>query len=194
MAYACGAMDRAPDGGVEWREYMEPFINGLGVGYLNPCDKPINVGVENTDCRKVRELQKQNGQYRQMTEDMKIIRAIDLRMVDISHFLIVNINLDHYACGTWEEIVTANRQKKPILVHITQGKKHCPDWLLGMLGPNGHDMVFNTWEAMQDYLDIIAFGSEGEVAKLNTHNRWVFFDFHKIFNEKVAGFGVSVRG
>ena len=186
--YACGAMDRTPDGGVEWRKSIEPFMNSLGVGFLNPCDKPIKLGVEDEESRTLRDKQKEEGQYDLMSYDMKIIRGIDLRMVDVSHFLVVNIDLDHYACGTMEEIFTANRQKKPILIHVEQGKRHCPDWLLGMLGPNGHNTIFNTWDDLKKYLLVIAFGEDDQVRKLNKNNRWVFFDFHKIFNEKVSGF------
>ena len=74
---------------------------------------------------------------------MKEIRNVDLRMVDISDFIIANIDLDVHACGTYEEIVTANRQKKPIIVRMKQGKSHAPDWLLGMLG-SSHNMIFET--------------------------------------------------
>jgi hypothetical protein len=186
--YACGAMDRVPDGGVGWRQDIKPFINSLGVGFLDPCDKPISMAEETPESRQERERQKEAGEYDRMSQDMKEIRGIDLRMVDISHFLVVNINLEHYACGTIEEITTANLQRKPILIHVTQGKRHCPDWLIGMLGPRGHDMIFDTWEEMKDYLNVIAYGTDEEADLLNRHRRWVFFDFHRIFNKDVSGF------
>jgi len=111
-------------------------------------------------------------------------------MVDLSNFLIVNIDLEHYACGTIEEMVLANRQKKPILIHVKQGKRLCPDWILGMLGPKGHDMIFDEWKELKKYLTIINSGSDKDVEKRNSHHRWVFFDFRKIFNSDVAGFDV----
>jgi len=188
MAYACGAMDRVDDGGAGWRNDIEPFINSLGAGFLNPCDKPISIGLEDAEHRDRRHELKMSGDFESMSTEMKTIRAVDLRMVDIAHFLVVNINLDHKPCGTIEEIVTANRQRKPILIQVDQGKSACPDWILGMLGPKGHNMIFDTWEELKDYLTMIDSGSEEEVAHLNRHGRWVFFDFHKIFNNNVAGF------
>lgn len=188
ICYACGAMDRAPDGGIGWRQDIKPFINSLGVGFFDPCDKPIDIGIETPDCREHRRKLKIEGKFDEMSNEIKIIRAIDLRMVDISHFMIVNIDLNHYACGTIEEITTANRSRKPIIVHVEQGKKNCPDWLLGMLGPKAHHMIFDTWDEIKTYLNIIAFGTENDIKKLNKHKRWVFFDFNKIFNSEVAGF------
>ena len=47
---------------------------------------------------------------------MKQIRPVDLRMVDICDFLIVNLDLEVHATGTYEELYWANRCIKPILV------------------------------------------------------------------------------
>ena len=99
---------------------------------------------------------------------MKTIRSVDLRLVDISDFLIVNLDLDHYACGTWEELFLANRSKKPIVIHIEQGKQNTPDWLFGTIP---HQMIFSTWLELQSYLQYI----DGD-SQIEHHNRWRFFD------------------
>ena len=99
---------------------------------------------------------------------MKTIRSVDLRLVDISDFLIVNLDLDHYACGTWEELFLANRSKKPIVIHIEQGKQNTPDWLFGTIP---HQMIFSTWLELQSYLQYIDGNSQ-----IEHHNRWRFFD------------------
>jgi nucleoside 2-deoxyribosyltransferase len=117
---------------------------------------------------------------------MKEIRNVDLRMVDISDFIIANIDLDVHACGTYEEITTANRQKKPIIVRMKQGKSETPDWLLGMLG-SSHDMIFNTWEQITDYLKSINGCSESSVQNLNHHGRWVFFDLRSLYDKILNG-------
>jgi len=36
--------------------------------------------------------------YDELSELMKVIRSVDLRMVDISDFLIVNLDLDIHPC------------------------------------------------------------------------------------------------
>jgi nucleoside 2-deoxyribosyltransferase len=118
--YLCGAMDRVSDGGVFWREKLTPFLNSLGVIVFNPCDKPIDIGCESQELREHRRVCKENGDL-QALRDAKEIRSTDLRMVDISDFLIVNIDTECHACGTYEELFLANRQKKPVLIHCEQG-------------------------------------------------------------------------
>ena len=99
---------------------------------------------------------------------MKTIRSVDLRLVDISDFVIVNLDLDVHPCGTLEEIFWANRQKKPIVVHMVQGKSHTPDWLFGTIP---HQMIFSNWEDIQDYLKHI-----NSDENIDTYNIWYFLN------------------
>tara|TARA_B100000676_G_C17804967_1_gene694264 strand:+ start:222 stop:806 length:585 start_codon:yes stop_codon:yes gene_type:complete len=184
--YLVGAMDRVEDGGVEWREQLEPELNKLGVVVFNPCNKAIPIADESEDSRRRRQKYKNAGAYNSAVEEMKEIRNVDLRMVDISDFIIANIDLDVHACGTYEEIVTANRQKKPIIVRMKQGKSHAPDWLLGMLG-SSHNMIFETWEQIIDYLNDVNECSERSIKTLNHHDRWVFFDLHSLYSKILNG-------
>ena len=187
--YLVGAMDRVDDGGVEWRERLEPELNKLGVVVFNPCNKAIPIADESEDSRNRRQKYKNAGAYNSAVEEMKEIRNVDLRMVDISDFIIANIDLDVHACGTYEEIVTANRQKKPIIVRMKQGKSHTPDWLLGMMG-SSHNMIFHTWEEIVDYLKDINECSENSIRSLNHHGRWVFFDLHSLYDKILNGVGL----
>ncbi|MHC4704177.1 MAG: hypothetical protein ACYTFQ_26760 [Planctomycetota bacterium] len=120
--------------------------------------------------RKVPRLGRE-GQYDLVAEQMKIIRCVDLRMVDISDFLIVNIDLDVHACGTYEETTTANRQKKPMLFHIEQGKRNTPDWLIAAVP---HQLIFSKWADLKMYVRHVATAPIDQVEHLN---RWYFFDF-----------------
>ena len=99
---------------------------------------------------------------------MKTIRTTDLRLVDISNFLVVNLDLDVHPCGTYEEIFWANRQKKPILIHMEQGKKNAPDWLFGTIP---HQMIFSSWDEIKEYLRNIDSGKY-----FKTYDRWYFFN------------------
>jgi len=184
--YLVGAMDRVEDGGSEWREKLEPELNKLGVVVFNPCNKAIPLANEDEVSRIRRRKYKSAGAYNSAVEEMKEIRNVDLRMVDISDFIIVNIDLDVHACGTYEEITTANRQKKPIIVRVKQGKSHTPDWLLGMLG-SSHDMIFSTWEEVLGYLGEVNSCSPHLVDNINHHGRWVFFDLHSLYNKMLNG-------
>ena len=180
--YLVGAMEDAPDGGVQWRERITPWLNSRGVIVFNPCDKPCDVGSEKPEDRIYRQQLIREGKYDEAIEDAGPLRPVDLRMVDISDFLVVNINTDHHACGTYEEITTANRQKKPIIVHCEQGKAGCPPWLFLMLGKS-HRTIFSTWDEVKDYLDYIDSDPVPESLK-----RWVFFDLEKVTAPAIAGF------
>ncbi len=166
--YLCGAMDRVKDGGVGWRAEMRERFTDRGIVWLDPCRKPTTMAIENDETRRQFTLAKERGDFEYVARVGKIIRCIDLRMTDIADFLVVNLDTDVHACGTYEEIANANRQKKPIIVHVEQGKQNAPTWLFWMLP---HQMIFSTWAAVDGYLRHI--GSDPEIDHLN---RWMFFD------------------
>lgn len=166
--YLAGAMDRVPDRGATWRDSITPFLESLGVIVFNPIKKPTDIGLEDQESHHVKTKLKSQHRYDELSSMMKTIRAVDLRLVDISDFLIVNLNLEHYACGTWEELLLANRSKKPILIHIEQGKQHTPDWLFGTLP---HQWFFSEWSDLRTYLSHI-----NSDENIEDYNRWRFFD------------------
>ena len=167
--YLCGAMDRVADGGVEWREKIKEALADLKVFWLDPCRKPIKLGVEDLENRKLRHEAKARGDFEYVRMEMKQIRPVDLRMVDICDFLIVNIDLEVHCCGTYEELFWANRMKKPVLVRIVQGKENTPDWLLATLP---FEMFFSTWDDVYVYMRHIAHDPV-----IDRLNRWYFFDW-----------------
>jgi nucleoside 2-deoxyribosyltransferase len=167
--YLAGAMDRVEDRGAGWRDLITPFLQEMGVVVFNPLNKPTHTGLEDQDSHIIKTKLKFQKRYDELSSMMKIIRSVDLRLVDISDFLVVNLNLDIHPCGTYEEIFTANRQKKPILIHVEQGKEHAPDWLFGTIP---HQMIFSNWQELQSYL-IHINSSEN----IDHHKRWYFFHF-----------------
>jgi len=167
--YLCGAMDRVADGGEGWRINLQQELAGLEIFWLDPTHKPINIGIEDVGMRAYANKMKACGDYDATIPQIKITRCVDLRMVDISDFLVVNIDIEHHACGTYEELFLANRQKKPVAVHIEQGKKNAPNWLLGTLP---HEMIFSTWEEIYRYIRHIAHDPV-----IKHFNRWLFFNF-----------------
>lgn len=177
--YLAGAMDRVPDGGVQWRENITPWLNSRGIIVLNPVTKPCDIGCENAQTRKIRHEAKMKGDLQPLLND-KVVRGVDLRMVDISDFIIVNIDMESHPCGTYEEIFWANREKKPIIVRCAQGKLHAPDWLYWTIP---HEMIFSEWSEIQTYLDHIAFDE-----KVDRLRRWIFFDFNDITKAATEGY------
>lgn len=164
--YLCGPIDRVADGGVTWRKKITPSLQQLGINVIDPTDKPIE-GEENRELRK-RLLKERN--FKQLAKIMKEIRCIDLRCVDVSDALIVYWDTQVHMVGTIEEVVLANRQKKPILIYFHQGIDDIPDWLLGMLE---EEFFFNNWTALLQYIEDINDG-------IITHKRWILFDYDKI--------------
>jgi len=103
---------------------------------------------------------------------MKPVRVVDLRMVDISDFLIAILDNTIASCGTYEEIAWQNRMKKPVLIWGVQGKDNVPDWIFSMIP---HQHVFSSWEEIQAYLIHVH-----RDIKVETYRRWVFFDYTKM--------------
>ena len=165
--YLVGAMDRVRDGGISWRNKITPMLESLNIKIINPCDKPIYGVKENEETRWWIDYYKETQQYAKIKDKFAIIRNADLRCVDVSDFIIAHIDLNVHACGSYEEIFTANRQKKPVLVWCEQGKKQAPNWLFFTLP---HEHIFNSMEELIEYL-----------CKINTHkdvntlSRWFFF-------------------
>lgn len=167
--YLAGAMDRVKDGGVQWRIDIQEAMSDLEIVWMDPTCKPIEIGVEDMENREKRMMLKGEGRFDEVAVDMKIIRCVDLRMVDLSDFLVINIDISVHQCGTYEEFTTANRQKKPCIVHVEQGKQHTPDWLLGKIP---HSMIFSTWFEVRQYLRHIAHDKV-----VDTKRRWYFFNY-----------------
>lgn len=167
--YLAGAMDRVPDRGGGWRNFITPILHQFGVQVFNPLSKPTNLGTEDELVVQKKKKLKSDGKFDELSLLMREIRSVDLRMVDISDFLIVNLDLNTHPCGTLEEIFWANRQKKPILVRMEQGKANAPDWLFGTLP---HEFIFDTWDSMINYLTLI-----NQSSSIKDHNkRWCFFN------------------
>jgi nucleoside 2-deoxyribosyltransferase len=166
--YLAGAMDRVADRGNGWRDNITPFLEDLGIVVFNPIKKPTIIGQEDEKTHRYKIKLKNEKNYDELSQLMKVIRSVDLRLVDISDFLIVNLDLDIHPCGTYEEIFWANRQKKPIVVHMVQGKRSAPDWLFGTIP---HEMIFSSWNDIKTYLLQIHNNAE-----IKTYNRWYFFN------------------
>jgi hypothetical protein len=170
--YLVGAMDRVPDGGITWRKRISGILQKMGIVVIDPCNKPVNGVVEDEETRHWIEYYKETEQYDKIKNHYSIIRSADLRCVDVSDFIIAHIDLNVHACGTYEEIVTANRQKKPVLIWCEQGKKNAPNWLFFMLP---HEHIFSSLSEVLNYLDEV--NKETDIKNLK---RWFFFKYNNI--------------
>jgi hypothetical protein len=173
LCYLCGAMDRVKDGGTGWREYISDRLKEISVGVLNPCDKPTPYAQEDDNFRDRLESLKQSNKFDLVAKEMKPIAAVDLRMVDICHFVVMSVDLDVHMCGSYHESFVAANQKKPVLVMCNQGKENAPNWLFGVL-PHSH--IFSSWNELLEYVNHI---NKDEI--VDHLNRWRFFDWEKVY-------------
>lgn len=166
--YLIGAIDRANDLGATWRSEITPILTSMGVNVYNPLEKPIDTGLEDVKSRIRRNKLKKQGKFKRLSIEGRVIRRVDLRMVDKADFLICYLDLDIFACGTFEEAFLANRQKKPVIFICKQGVINMPDWLFWTFP---YEMFFNDFDEATNYLHRVDDGTN------NKHlNRWLFFD------------------
>lgn len=175
ICYLCGGMDRVADGGVPWRQTVTPILKNLGIGVLDPCNKPSDFGEESPSFREDICHNKATGKFDSTRDAMRDIAAIDLRMVDIAHFVIMYMDIDIHLCGSYHEAFVAIQQKKPLLVVCEQGKESIPNWMFGVMP---HQHMFSTWSELIAYLNRVNSGQDTE-----HYNRWRFFDFEKVYGE-----------
>jgi hypothetical protein len=165
--YLVGPMDRVPDGGQVWREKITPILESMNISVLNPCKKQVDNIKEDQQTRNKIEQYKILGEYDKIRSEYGAIRNVDLRCVDISDFIIAHLDINVHMCGSYEEIVTANRQKKPILIWCEQGKSKAPNWLFFMLS---HKNIFSSMQEVIDHLKYI-----DKLESVTNLDRWLFF-------------------
>ena len=152
LCYLAGPIEDVEDNGVEWRKRFINKSSSMKIRFIDPCDKPANCTQEidkiGGDQRKV-DLYRKNRQFKELQKFVKKFRREDLRFVDISDFLVVYIDPDVHMCGSYDELITAERQRKPIFAIVKGGIDRLPTWLFGVFEL---EHVFPTVEDCVNYL------------------------------------------
>ena len=168
--YLAGPIDHADDDGVTWRNDMTAFLKKeIGCTVFDPCNKPIEYAkYKEIEDEKVKMMElKNSGRYFELTQRMKAIVHMDLRMVDICDFVIVYIDMEQKPFGTIHELLNSLHQRKPTLVVIEGGRKSASNWLFGIMDYN---FMFDTFEDVKVFITQIDNGTiDGDLS------RWVFF-------------------
>ena len=128
-AYLSGPMDFVGSRVVEkylgWRAILTPILRVLSVTVLDPWNKPPVLGLD-TEYGK-EGLLPAKAQYEvgfwtdretraRFEQDFWETVHIDLRMTDISDFVVAFVPTNIYSVGTVHEIITARNQWKPVLL------------------------------------------------------------------------------
>lgn len=129
-AYLSGPMDfvasRAAEKKYGWRTRVSQFLKFYGVNVFDPWNKPQIRGLHEYGREDVKSIEvkdkwtfdpgKKGIQSRgECAASFWETMHIDLRMVDISDFVIAYCPTNIYSVGTVHEIVVARQQRKPVL-------------------------------------------------------------------------------
>ena len=168
--YLAGPIDHALDDGKGWRDDAELWFREKEVFVFNPCNKPVSYQkYKEIDEEKTKMMAlKSSGRFYELTQRMKEIVHVDLRMVDVSDFVIVYLNPSIGMFGTIHELLNSLQQRKPTLVVIEGGKSKAPNWLFGIMDFN---FMFDNFDELYQFLNHIDTGYiEADMG------RWVFFE------------------
>jgi nucleoside 2-deoxyribosyltransferase len=168
--YLAGPIDHADDDGVAWRQKLSPYLKKMGLTILDPTDKPVSqcryneVGAEKDHIQKLKKLKR----WDELRNLAKEIVLVDLRMVEVSDFMIAYVDKDIHLCGTFDEIFESLRRRKPTLIVHKGGKAEMSMWLRGKMN---HNFIFDSFDELYEYLEAL---HDGTVEP--DYTRWVFFD------------------
>ena len=126
--YLSGPMDFVGSRVIEkyygWRALLTPILRSFAIRVLDPWNKPAIRGHENYGQEGVLPNKEQyeadfwtNGATRVRFErDFWETVHIDLRMTDLSDFVIAFVPTNIYSVGTVHEVIVARQQQKPVLM------------------------------------------------------------------------------
>lgn len=154
--YLVGPMEYLDGQG--WRETLTPELEKMGIVVFNPYKKPFIKDVqEGAEVRERMEIAAKEGDYNYLCEKFREIRIFDLNLVDRSDFIVAHISPRIASWGSAEELVTANRAKKPIFLSVEGGKALCPKWIFGMIS---HKYIYSSPQEILDMLRKIDSGEK----------------------------------
>jgi hypothetical protein len=154
--YTIGHMQYANGRG--WREDFTKEMDKLGVITFDPYKKPFMDDTPEDEGTRAKLADLMAAEkYDEVTERMKPVRNYDLRLCDISDFLVAHIKPTVASWGSAEELVTSCRMKKPVFISIEGGKKLCPLWLLAMFP---HKYIYNSVDEIVSMLKKIDSGEK----------------------------------
>lgn len=155
--YLAGAMQNAPNSGIEWRLEITPKLKDLGITVHDPTHKISSVAEEigeNKDSFRKLILQEK---WNDLKEIFKPVAKWDLRRVDLSDFIIVNYLPLCPSVGTFHEMVVCSWQNKPILFKYNRDDlQYFNPWISVLVRP---EHLFSSWESLFNYLNIVNSGN-----------------------------------
>lgn len=190
-AYLVGPMDNCPNLGRDWRIDIQRFLWVMNAGVLNPCDKAIDVGIEDEELHlKINHLKEMallresvggdsSECYLEIEKLMNPVVSIDYAMVDRADFVVMYIDKSIHMCGSYAEESLAVQLKKPVVICCKQGKSQIPNFCFKRQGR--HEMMFGNWDGVKSYLIRV----NSDPSFIDSTNTWKFFDYDKVYGKHV---------
>jgi hypothetical protein len=137
------------------RTYLKEELGKRGVTVYDHYNKPFISSVEEDENVRAKfKTWLENEEYDKLAEQRNI-RTFDLKLIDISDFIIIMFDPSVLTVGTWEEFFWANRLKKPIFFVNTKGKKTTPYWIFWTIP---HKYIYSSVEEMLKMIEDIDLG------------------------------------
>lgn len=132
--YLIGSIQNSGIEARTWREHATKELSSSGIICFDPFKKPFLNSVDEDELTMSKLLHCMNaGFYKTVSQHMKKIRAFDLRLVDLSDFVIACISPTKASWGSADEIFTALRLRKPTFIVIEGGVSKTPLWIMGSI-------------------------------------------------------------
>lgn len=145
------------DNSKNWRDYLTTELNKLNIKSLSPIKQMfVNQIDENDEVKQNLFKMREEERYDEVCAHMKSVVQKDLRLIDLSDFVIINLEISKPTFGTVHELVLVNLQKKPVFLSVGD-KKKCPLWIMGMLP---HKYIYNN---VEEILEMVKNIDSGEV-------------------------------
>lgn len=184
--YIAGPIQYQNDLGKSWRIKITKELQSIGIGVINPLDKPTDHNEDEDFRQQLKTTEKFGRIYESDPNDsrlfaeelkhlLKPIVAIDLRFVDVSDFLIAYVHKDIHTAGTYAEITHALLQRKPVILFNESSIYDIPLWWFGHAD---YKLFFNSLDKAIQYIKDINDGKNVYLPK-----SWKLINYRKIFGE-----------
>jgi hypothetical protein len=168
-------MEKDPDGDIFWRTKVIKSLRNIGINFLDPTNKPTKYAVENITTRDEMSDMRRNLNGVGIKRLIRPIRKIDLRMVDISDFIIVYLDPSVPTFGTHEEMNRAIDQCKPVLIVIEGGVDKTPLWLFDKANISH---IFGDFNSLYEYINLVDSTEVSDISVMEASDyEWIFFDW-----------------
>jgi hypothetical protein len=149
-AYLAGAIDSCTeDGATLWRRAVSQILWAVGAKSLDPTTDSFKEYIESHEDVQNRHGLLKDGEFDRVSYIMSHIRKMDIDAVLKSDFLIARLTEEYRACGTYDEIFTAARNKIPVVIWYEKEKYNLPHWLFGCLN---HQYFFSSIQEVEQFL------------------------------------------